>query len=93
MSDKRIVYGVGCCWWDKIDKASCKDELPCCPHCGSLLFEMDSKEWRQQIKEYAQKNNDLDYINFIHWLQGKCFKTYPDAKIAFKMEQGKIEQG
>ena len=77
--DSRIVHGAGCCWWDSITKSSKNGELPCCPHCGSILFETDNiDEWYKQVDEY-NKTVSYDYKVFIDWLRGKCFKTLEEA--------------
>lgn len=80
--DQRIVYGI-CTWWDSIDKAANKDGLPCCPHCGSPLFEMSSiEEWNSKVNEHEKK--DPGYAKFVEWLRGKCFKNYGTAREAYR---------
>ena len=41
-----VFYSVHCVWWtsfpeDLGSKRAGQDDLPCCPHCGSMLFEGD----------------------------------------------------
>jgi len=86
MIDDRIVYGVGCLWWGSIkDVAVNKAGLPVCPHCNSLLFEVDSQtKWDQQIADYATKTGDTKYIEFMAWLKGKCRKDIRDARAEFE---------
>jgi hypothetical protein len=38
---KWAMYSVGCCWWTTDPKAMGEREhnLPCCPHCGSVLMQ------------------------------------------------------
>ena len=44
MKDQRVVYGANCTWWDTIDKISkTASGLPCCPRCGSVLFEIENE--------------------------------------------------
>ena len=89
MKDNRIVYGAGCVWWDSIDKAgnlnACTDTkltntygLPCCPHCGSVLFEVDENEWYKNIDEYDKTHPG--YKDLVKWMRGKCFKTLELAR-------------
>jgi hypothetical protein len=92
--DTRIVYGANCCWWDSIDKCSTKPAsatgpgLPCCPHCGSVLFEQpDEATWFAGVDAYAEQLGDTQYRAFIEWLRGKCFRRVADARAAFDAEQ------
>lgn len=34
-------YAVGCCWWTSVpgDLGRNYADLPCCPHCGSVLLQ------------------------------------------------------
>ena len=83
--DMRIVYGVGCCWWESVDKAGSNGGLPCCPHCGSMLFEMHSPQWWEGAAKH-EKDGNPDYLNFIKWLRGKCFKNIEEAQQKYKEE-------
>lgn len=59
--DTRFVYGASCTWFGSIHEVSStkkhprhhhsvKEDLPCCPVCGGMLFEMkDEKEWWEGI--------------------------------------------
>lgn len=73
MKDTRIVYGARCTWWDSIDKiGKLPGGLPCCPHCNSPLFEMESEtEWFDSVDRYAQTHPG--YREKIEWGRGKCF--------------------
>ncbi len=80
-ADPRIVYGAKCAWWDSIDKAGKIGPLniPCCPHCKGVLYEMDSEaEWWKGADEYEKK--EPGYRKFMEWLRGKCFKTFEEAR-------------
>lgn len=85
-TDTRIVWGVGCCWWDSVDKASKNiSGLPCCPHCGSMLMEVPSPiVWWTNVDDYAKKANDRDYREFMKWLRGKCFRSIVTARAEFE---------
>ena len=79
MLNNKIVYGVGCVWWDSINQAGKKTNgLPCCPHCGSVLMESSQDQWNKNVVAYEQ-NGNKGYSKFILWLQGKCFKTMTEA--------------
>ncbi len=85
MSENIVVYGVRCVWWDFINNAGVlKDSgLPCCPHCGSVLFQMDESEWWQGVDNYESAGRP-GYRKFVEWLHGKCFPTLFAAKQAYK---------
>ncbi len=74
MKDARIVYGM-CTWWDTIDQCSkLPSGLPCCPHCGSVLFEAaNEKEWWQGVDE-AEKTNPGHRAKVESW-RGRCSRT------------------
>lgn len=93
-TDTRIVYGARCVWWDGIEKigktpagvgpTAKMGGLPCCPHCGGVLFEMDSpKRWWDGVAKH-EANGNPGYRAFIEWLKGKCFPTMDDAKAAYE---------
>ena len=82
MSDQRIVHGF-CTWWDSIQKAGRKGNLPACPHCGSVLFEMANEvEWFKGVDRYEREGHP-GYRKFVEWLRGKCFKNYDIAMEAY----------
>ena len=70
-TDKRYVYSASCTFHGPISSVGStggKIRLPCCPSCGSMLFEHESKEvWDRQIEEYATKKDDSDYPEFMAW--------------------------
>lgn len=75
LKDTRIVYSANCTWWDSIDKVSKKpgSNLPCCPHCGSVLFESPTiEDWWEDIDGW-EKRNHPGYRGFMEWLRGKCY--------------------
>lgn len=73
MPDTRVVYGVNCTWWDSIDKvAKLRTGIPCCPHCGSVLFEVANiEEWWEGVDRHDQTHPG--YRKLIEWSQGKCY--------------------
>jgi hypothetical protein len=88
--DTRIVYGINCVWWDGIEKVGATPPspdgitIPCCPFCGSPLFELPSpKEWWDGVEKY-ERDGHPGYRDFISWLQGKCFPGRSAAKAAYE---------
>jgi hypothetical protein len=87
MEDRRIVYGVHCVWWDGIEKVGKTPErnrisLPCCPHCGSVLFEMDIDDWWRQVNKYDETHPG--YRQFTEWRRGKHHVTIQEAKTQYE---------
>ncbi len=89
VSGNPVVYGVGCVWWDSIDKAVLNGAgLPSCPHCGSLLMQVPSIEawWRGVDKFEAEGNKN--YRVLMELLRGRCFTSMAEAREAIK--QGEV---
>lgn len=89
-----IVYGANCVWWDTIDKAGKTPEhngisIPCCPHCGSVLFQIEDSKWHDGVAAHDAKNPG--YADMIKWSQGKCFQSQYDCIAAY--EASKTEGG
>jgi hypothetical protein len=84
-----VVYGARCVWWDTIDKVAIKaNGLPCCPHCGSVLFQVDSEEaWFRNVDEHVKKSGDSTYRERLEWQRGKCFPTMAMATVRFYAER------
>jgi hypothetical protein len=74
--DTRIAYGTHCTWWDSIHRVGRTDpgvkglSIPCCPHCGSTLFEFDHPGYRRMME----------------WARGKCFPTMSALQSAYEKE-------
>lgn len=85
--DTRVVYGARCAWWGSIaDVGSTRSGLPGCPHCGGVLFEIDSEEeWWASAHRHARAQGDPNYPEFLAWLRdaGRCFPTIKDARDAW----------
>lgn len=61
--------------------------LPCCPFCGSVLFQHDSeKEFWAGSANYEKTHPG--YVALTKWMRGKCFKTMADAATAYETETG-----
>jgi hypothetical protein len=88
--DTRIVYGANCVWWDSIDKVAVKQVpggrgpgLPCCPHCGSVLFETDEPDWFKGMDKY-EADGHPGYRAMMEWSRGKCFRTMTALKTTYE---------
>ena len=57
--------------------------LPCCPFCGSMLFEVpDEQTWFAGVDRY-EADGHPGYRKQIEWMRGKCFKDMAAAKAAY----------
>lgn len=83
-TSKTIVNGAMCTWWGVLgeDNSHTESGLPCCPHCGGVLFQQTEESWWNGVVAYEDAGHP-DYGNFIHWIENKCFKTFEDAKKAY----------
>jgi hypothetical protein len=81
--DPRIAYAANCTWWDSVAKAGSRNVrdgdavlgLPCCPICGSPLFEVpDEATWWAGVEAHEAAGN-IGYRGYIEWMRGRC---YPD---------------
>jgi hypothetical protein len=86
-----IVHGARCCWWDSIDKCGKTPpkgnplhSLPCCPHCGSVLFQVEESDWWDSVDSYEKRGNK-DYRKMIEWSRGKCFKSSETLRKAYEL--------
>ena len=89
--DPRFVMGANCIWWDHISKVSRgRGGLPCCPHCGGVLFEYSNeREWFGPVDRYEEEGHP-GYRKFIEWLRGKCFKDQGTAVAAYRAQGGEV---
>jgi len=84
-SDTRITYGACCTWWNSIQKTSSQSSgLPCCPHCGGVLFETENEDefWRGAL-EYEK--TEPGYTVMLRWMRGRCFRNFNEAKQAYRL--------
>lgn len=90
-SENLIAYGAHCSWWDlKTEVATNPLGLPCCPHCGSVLYEMYESEWWNAVDNYTGAEKlGINYRELIEWSQGKCFKNIEFMVEAFKAAKEK----
>lgn len=89
--DTRYVYSVGCTWFGSIYEVgeTTHGHIPCCPHCGSVLFELsDEKKWWKGVDGYDELHPN--YRKMLEWQKDQkiCFKTMKDLNDAFKGATG-----
>jgi hypothetical protein len=88
--DPRIVYGAQCTWWDSVANVGLTPplgenggRLPCCPHCGSILFEIPNEEaWWKNAHLYEDDGHP-GYCDMLTWSRGKCFMTLGALRMAY----------
>lgn len=82
--DERVVYGARCSWWGSITEVATKPSgLPCCPHCGGVLFETDAASWRDGAERHSRESGDEHYVRFVDWLRGQCRPSLAEARAEF----------
>lgn len=82
--DPRIVVGARCTWWDAIHNVGhLASGLPCCPHCGSVLFEYrDERHWWEQVDRWEAAGHP-GYRALVEWSRGRCFPSLAAVQAAF----------
>jgi hypothetical protein len=82
--DTRIVCGATCSWWDDICEVgiSTGHALPCCPHCGGVLYEYPTMETFMS-GAIIYDNKHPGYLNVLHWTRGRCFPSFEAACKAY----------
>jgi hypothetical protein len=99
MDDTRYVYGLGCLWHDSIDKVGKTGnfamykgmphpDTPCCPHCGSILFEAVSAEAFYESARLLEVAGHPGYLAYVTWSRGKCYDDQATAAAAYFRETG-----
>lgn len=86
--DNRHVYSAGCSWSGPISAtARNAGGLPCCPHCGSVLFEINEEAWKTDIAEHEKKHPGLQ--DFLTWseAQPRCWKSLDAAAADYAKEK------
>lgn len=64
--------------------------LPCCPHCQSVLFQMDEDKFWRGALEHQQKGH-TNYETFLRWTmtQKRCWPTLAEAAAAYTLESSR----
>lgn len=82
-----IVHGARCLWWDSIEKSAKHDSgIPCCPHCRSVLFQIEERHWMEGARRY-EADGHPGYVALLLWSRGKCFPDLKAAQVAFARER------
>ena len=86
--DTRVVYGARCAWWGSIAEVASNGGLPSCPHCGSVLYEMENfDKWWSGVDRFEAAGHP-GYRQFVEWTKGKHFLSFKAAAAAYKAETG-----
>lgn len=99
MADKRYVYGAMCTWHGSISEVKvAPDDLPACPHCNGMLYEMESEEaWWQGVDAFEKgdyplptKHSHEGYHKMLIWQreQKTCFQTHDELCAAYLAATG-----
>ena len=65
-TDTRYVYGATCAWHGPIQEVGrIGSGLPACPHCGGVLFEVDTEEKWWAGVDAAEADGRPGYRKFI----------------------------
>ncbi len=88
-----IVSGARCTWWDGIEKAASLKAaagdhgLPCCPFCGSVLFQHnDEAAYLAGAPEY-EADGHPGYVAMLKWARGKCFPDLATMETSYAAER------
>jgi len=99
MNDERFVYSATCTWHGPISSAKHYSNRPTgcphCPHCGSVLFELENEQqWNDSVEDY-EKGGHPGYVAFCKWLreQSKCFRSTKDQHLKEIVEIYRKETG
>lgn len=89
-SDSRYCYAARCTWFGPIQEVGSVTggtaPLPCCPHCHSMLFEMDSEAtWWKGVDQFEAAGHP-GYRAMLEWqrAQKRCFRTIDELSRAYK---------
>lgn len=99
--DGRYCYGAQCTWFGSIGEVGTVNRsngeeifgLPCCPHCGGMLFELSTEaEWWKGADEFEAAGHP-GYRSMLEWQkrEGTCFRGDVKTLIAAYAAATKIE--
>lgn len=91
-ADERLAYGARCSWFGPIQEVGTRgaSKLPCCPHCGNMLFEMPTHaEWWSGVDSYERQQHP-GYRVMLEWQrdQKKCFSGIHGLAAAYAEATG-----
>lgn len=92
--DTRFVYAASCAWFGPIAEAGGRAGLPCCPRCGSMLFEYPTREPFFEAARRHDAAGHPGYVEMIRWVDeqyraGGHFRDYNAAAEAYRRRTGK----
>ena len=105
--DDRYTYSAGCTWHGPIKSVGLKTKhgphgvvkLPCCPYCGSMLFEVPNPvAWAESMAAHEKMGEDNkphpNYVAFMNWLRdcGRCYPDHATAANAYNIGKPESEQ-
>lgn len=87
------VYSAGCSWHgpiSEVGKTKGEISLPCCPYCGSVLFQTGEQEWWDGAKKH-QEAGHTNYETFLRWTMTKkrCWPSLKEAAKAYSLESSR----
>jgi hypothetical protein len=86
--DWRVVYGVCCTWWGRIQMVGRLFGTVVCPHCGSMLLELPSMtEWWDGARK-READGHPGYVKLIEWSFGRCFASLAAMTAQYEVETG-----
>jgi|SRR5262245_22168007 len=74
--DTRFCYGAMCTWFGSIYEIGKRGDLPCCPCCKGMLFEMPTEEqWWSGVDRHEREKPHQGYRSMLEWqrAQNRCF--------------------
>jgi hypothetical protein len=95
--DERYVYGANCIWHGSIHEVGLtrgKHQLPCCPKCGGMLFEVESKAaWFVKAAEFGVANSLPMYVEWLMSLRDRPCHGFAgwDWKADYGQFAGKVQ--
>jgi hypothetical protein len=82
--DPRYVICGGCTWHDSIEKSAARrDRTPCCPFCGSDLWEFPSEAAFQEFIAAADRTVPGTAAK-TSWSRGKSFPDHETLENAWR---------
>jgi hypothetical protein len=96
-TDTRVAYGTRCFWWGDIQEVGQTPAadlvingrtvrgvaLPCCPRCGSMLFEAENEAAFLAGAQKYEDEGHPGYVAFVLWSKGQCFPSLVAAQDAY----------
>jgi len=81
-------YSAQCCWWTHrptdLGRTMIPPQIPCCPHCGSVLYQADAEKFIQSAEDNPAHYgpHGLKAFAAAHHINGqKCKRSWTDYKV------------